>query len=184
MNRSTIRARTPDMSVRISRLLAVAAVALALLGTGTGVASAHDELLRSNPGAGAMLDAAPATVELQFSGDVQELGTEVVVTAADGSTVSDGAVQVDGATVTQPLPADLPGGEYSVDWRVTSADGHPEADSFSFTVAGGDAGPVAGGEASATTETGSTSTTWIVVGAAVVLAAALVVGLRGLRRRS
>src|SRR5690349_10138172 len=130
MNRAPGRARTTDMS---PRLIAVATLTLGLLIAGTGIAQAHDELLGSNPEAGATLDAAPATVQLEFSGDVQELGTEVVVTADDGSTVSDGAVQVDGATVTQPLAADLTGGEYTVDWRVTSADGHPEADSFSFT---------------------------------------------------
>ena len=175
-------------ALRTVRLLLLAAVAtLALLVTGAGVAQAHDELLGSTPVAGSTLEAAPVAVELEFSGDVQELGTEVVVTAPDGSTVSVGAVQVDGATVTQPLAADLPGGEYTVDWRVTSADGHPEADSFSFTVAGGEAAAgttTDGGEAAATTDTGASSTTWIVVGAVVVLAAAAAVGLRGLRRRS
>ena len=163
-------------------LLLTAGAALTLLVTGPGLAQAHDELVGSTPEGAATLDAAPKTVELEFSGDVQELGTEVVVTAADGSTVSEGALQVDGSTVTQPLASDLAGGEYTVDWRVTSADGHPESDSYTFTVIGGTTTDV--GEASATTETGSSSTAWIVVGAGVVLAAALAVGLRGLRRRS
>jgi copper resistance protein C len=168
---------------RLVRLLVLAtATSLALLVTGTGIAQAHDELAGSSPEAGGTVDAAPGTVELEFSGDVQELGSEVVVTAADGSTVSEGALQVDGRTVTQPLAGDLAGGEYTVDWRVTSADGHPESDSYTFTVSGGTTTDV--GEASATTETGSSSTAWIVVAAVVVLAAALAVGLRGLRRRS
>ena len=168
---------------RLVRLLVLAAAtSLAMLVAGSGSAQAHDELVGSTPTTGATLDAAPATVELEFSGDVQELGTEIVVTAADGSTVSEGALQVDGSTVTQPLASDLAGGEYTVDWRVTSADGHPESDSYTFTVTGVKTTDV--GEASATTETGSSSTAWIVVGAVVVLAAALAVGLRGLRRRS
>jgi hypothetical protein len=91
-------------------------------------------------------------------------------------------VQVDGATVVQPLTADLPAGGYTVDWRVTSADGHPLSDRFAFTVAGG-ATDV--GEAAAVTPAGSSSGgIWIAVGAAVVLLVAALAIVRSLRRRS
>src|SRR5699024_10824890 len=36
--------------------------------------------------------------------------------------------------VSHPLADDLPAGEYSVDWRVVSADGHPISGEFTFTV--------------------------------------------------
>ena len=118
---------------------------------------------------------------------------KVAVTADDGTTVSDGPVRVDGRTVAQPLTADLPPGTYTVDWQVTSADGHPLSDEFGFTVSGGttasSSSPATGtstevGEAAATRSTGSSSTTWIVVGALLVLVVTLAVAVRGLRRRS
>ena len=177
------------------RLLAVtAAASLALLVTGMPAASAHDELVGSTPTDGTTVDAAPAEVELQFSGAVQELGTQVVVTSDDGRTVSQGPVQIDGATVVQPLSPDLPAGSYTVDWRVTSADGHPESDEFAFRVAGGTTAGAAAtsaapsttalGEASASSDTGSSSRIWIAAGAVLVLVVAALVAVRQLRRRS
>jgi copper resistance protein C len=178
--------RTPDMhrrplvpSAAARRGAAVFLATLALLLTAPSVAQAHDELVGSSPQAGATLDAAPAQVELQFSGEIQELGTQVVVTADDGTTVSDGPARVDRTTVLQPLAADLPVGAYTVDWRVTSADGHPLSDEFSFTVAG-----AASRNAAASSETESSSGIWIAVGAAVVLLVAGLVAVRQLRRRA
>jgi len=178
--------RRPDSPGAIRRGLAVlVATCLAtagLLGTGTSVAQAHDELLDSIPAAGATLDTAPAQIELELSEDVQPLGTEVVVTADDGTTASDGPVGIDGTTVVQPLTADLPAGFYTVDWRVTSADGHPLSDRFTFTVADGTTDV---GEAAAVTPPESSSGgTWIAVGAAAVLLVAVLVTVRSLRRRS
>ena len=69
----------------IAVLVAACLTTLALLATGIPAAQAHDELLGSSPEAGATLDAAPAAIELEFSGEVQQLGTEVVVTAVDGT---------------------------------------------------------------------------------------------------
>ncbi len=156
-------------------------------------ARAHDALVGSSPDAGATLDAAPTEIELQFSGAIQELGTQVAVTASDGTSVVDGPVQVDGTGVVQPLTPDLPAGDYTVEWRATSADGHPLSDEFSFTVAGGasasanamssEAATVVG-EASATSSTDSSSGMWIGGGAAVVLLVAVLVAVRQLRRRS
>jgi methionine-rich copper-binding protein CopC len=183
----------------ITVLLATCLATLGLLVSGMAVAQAHDELVGSSPEAGATLDAAPPQVELEFSGEIQELGTEVVVTSEDGSTVSDGAVRVDGSTVAQPLTADLPAGSYTVDWRATSADGHPLSDSFSFTVAGdattgAAAGSSAPAPAPATTDVGEASAAspadpssngmWIAGIAAGVLLVAAVVAVRSLRRRS
>src|SRR5829696_2666459 len=84
-------------------LVATCLATLGLLATGMSVAQAHDELLGSRPEAGATLDAAPDRIELEFGAEVQELGTEVVVTADDGTSVTDGPVQVDGTTLVQPL---------------------------------------------------------------------------------
>jgi copper resistance protein C len=171
-------------------LVATWMATVGLLALGTSAAQAHDELLGSTPEAGATLDAAPDRIELEFSEAVQELGTEVLVTSDDGTTVSDGPAQVDGTTVVQPLTADLPAGGYAVDWRVTSADGHPLSDRFTFTVtdgaaAGSSATTADVGEAAAANQTGSSDVgMWITAGAAVVLVVATVVALRRLRRSS
>jgi copper resistance protein C len=201
---NVLRPRTPDMRCRPARvhhglavLLATCLATVGLLATGMSVAHAHDELGSTSPEAGATLDAAPVQVELGFSGEIQQLGTEVVVTSDDGSTVSDGAVRIDGTTAVQPLTADLPAGRYTVDWRAISADGHPLSGTFTFTVAGGaPAGAAASssapspatpdvGEASAAGPASSSSNgLWIAAVATGVLLVAALVAVRPLRRRS
>lgn len=196
-----MRRRLPASPTTAGRGIAVLVGAclatLVLLVTGTPAAQAHDELVGSSPEADARLDAAPEEVELQFSGAIQELGTEVVVTAPDGTSVSDGPVLIDGTRVVQPLTADLSAGGYTVVWRATSADGHPLSDEFAFTVASGSTPGAATsssaapdpttdvGEASASTPAPSPSSgVWIAGAAALLLLVAALVGVRQLRRRS
>jgi copper resistance protein C len=202
--RNVRRPRMPDMRCRPARvrrglavLLAACLATVGLLATGMSVAHAHDELLSTSPEAGETLDAAPAQVELGLSGEIQQLGTQVVVTSGDGSTVSDGAARMDGATVVQPLTAGLPAGRYTVDWRATSADGHPLSDTFTFTVAGGapagaaasstapaPATPDVGAASAAGPASSSSNSPWIAVVATGVLLVAAFVAVRPLRRRS
>lgn len=96
-------------------------------------ASAHDQLTGSDPKDGATVRA-PDRIELTFSGAIGDLGTQVAVTAPDGRSVVEGDPEVDGAVVEQGLVEDLPAGDYTVVWRVTSEDGHPIAGDFSFSV--------------------------------------------------
>lgn len=147
-------------------------------------AAAHDALTAATPADGASVATAPAEVALEFSGVVQELGAQVVVTGPDGTAVGDGEPQVVDTTLTQPLAPDLPAGTYAVDWRVTSPDGHPISGTTSFTVTTGEAAaPVR--EASSSAPAGSSSSgTWIGIGAGVVLLAAVAVAARQLRRRA
>ena len=176
------RPSVPPTAAR--RGIAVLAVTLGLLVTGTSAAQAHDELVSSSPEPGARLDAAPAEVELRFTGAIQELGTEVVVTAADGTRVSDGPVQVDGTTVVQQVTAALPAGVYTVVWRATSADGHPLSDEFAFTVAGPTTTTDVGVVSATSSADSSPSGVWIATGAAVVLMIAALLAVRSFRRRS
>ncbi len=111
----------------------LAAVALAVLAA--PAALAHDEVVEVLPASGETVPAAPDRVELVLSAPAQELGTQVLVTGADGALVSEGPVELRGATVVQPLRADLPAGTYGVQWRVTSSDGHPVTGGSTFTVA-------------------------------------------------
>lgn len=109
-----------------------------------GVASAHDTLLSTDPVDGAK-GAAPDAITLTFSGEVAQVGATVAVTGGDGAAVTDGAPQVEGTTVVQPLVDGLAAGDYEVVWRVTSQDGHPISGSFGFGVEGEAAEGVGGG---------------------------------------
>ena len=121
----------------------VLATTVVLLGAAVPAASAHDELVSTMPAAGATVPARPATVTLDFSGAIQALGTQVLVTGPNGAAVSVGAVEVRTGTVVQPLAAGVTAGVHTVAWRVSSSDGHPLAGEFDFTVAAS-AGATAG----------------------------------------
>lgn len=198
--------RLPAARRRVALLLAACLAVPALLVAGASTAWAHDELVGSVPSADATVPAGPRAVELRMSRPAQELGTRVVVTGPGGTQVSAGGPRVEGATVVQPLAADLPGGAYAVAWQVTSSDGHPLSGTFSFTVAAADpedgattgtpdASEAPAADAADATEPGveeaaaaapadsSSPAGWIAVGAVVVLVAAAALGVRQLRRR-
>jgi hypothetical protein len=78
-------------------------------------------------------------VTVTFDEPAQALGTEMVVLGPDGSTVSTGDAELVENTVSQALVTDLPAGLYTVQWRVTSADGHPLSGALTFTAATGTA---------------------------------------------
>ncbi|MBT1635294.1 copper resistance CopC family protein [Clavibacter michiganensis] len=135
--------------------LATAALALVGLGQGSGPdgalpASAHDYLVSSSPAAGSTIDAAPSEVTLTFNDVILDLGAPggdaggssaaaggssiVQVTGPDGQGThfETGCAVNAGRAVTVPVA--LGGsGEYTVTWRVVSADGHPVSDSIAFT---------------------------------------------------
>lgn len=98
-------------------------------------ASAHDELLSTDPADGATASS-PAQVTLTFSGQIAQVGATVVVTDGDGASVVEGEPVAEGTEVVQALAADLAPGAYDVVWRVTSQDGHPISGTFGFTVEG------------------------------------------------
>jgi methionine-rich copper-binding protein CopC len=118
---------------RVRRVLAVLACALAAVALGAGPAAAHDELLGSLPAAGSTVDSAPDQVVLMFAEPAVAIGTMVAVTGPDGTKLAQGDAQLVGSTVVQALAPGRPAGTYTVDWRVTSADGHPVTGSFTFT---------------------------------------------------
>ncbi|UWX97273.1 copper resistance protein CopC [Arthrobacter zhaoxinii] len=102
-------------------------------------AAAHDELTGSTPANGAVLEAAPESVELVFSNNPAAIGSRVQVLDAAGTDWADGDVRILDNTATQPLRSSLPAGTYTVNWRVVSSDAHPigDGESFTFTVTGG-----------------------------------------------
>ena len=117
--------------VRLSAGLAALLLALAL--APVAPASAHAALISSSPADGAVVDAVPDAVELTFS-EVVATPAYVVVTGPDGRTVSEGKPQVADASVSQPTgPSDVEG-QYTVNYRIVSADGHPVSGTVRFSV--------------------------------------------------
>lgn len=148
---------------RLRRLLWVVLCAVAVTALGAAPASAHDDLLGTTPADGTTLATAPDQVVLTFTDPAVALGTQVVVTGPDGTDLAQGAVQLVGSTVVQPLAAARPAGVYRVDWRVTSADGHPVSNTFTFTVTS-PSGPVS---ATPTTSPDVTATATATAGAPI-----------------
>jgi len=96
-------------------------------------AAAHNPPPVPTPADGATVATAPDEVVLTFTDVVLDVGAAIKVTAPDGSDIIEGDPVVDDKVVTQPLADERPAGEYSVAWRVTSADGHPVDGTFVFT---------------------------------------------------
>ena len=116
-------------------LLGLALLATLLLSVvGALPASAHSTLLSQTPEDGAELDEVPEAVVLTFNEDITDLGSDIVITGPDGEDASGDDTTIDGAEVSRPVADDLSAGEYSVDWRVVSADGHPISGEFTFTL--------------------------------------------------
>ena len=120
------------------RALAAAAAALLLAMGGLLVAapaSAHDELVSTDPAADTAVDALPAELTLTFSGELaaDPGATELQVTDAAGTSLADGDPVVQGTAVTQPLTGEA-SGPITVLWKVVSSDGHPISGQYAFTV--------------------------------------------------
>ena len=115
-------------------------------------ALAHDDLA----GAEVVTSADDGTVtgvRLQFSNEIIAVGTEVVATSADGTSVADGAPEVSGRDVVQDLTTPLPAGTVTIAWRVVSSDGHPITGALALTIDGDGRGALADAES----ETGTTA---------------------------
>lgn len=108
---------------------------LGAIGVSADPAAAHATLLQTTPGDEAVVDKAPATLELRFSEPVQAGGGGVTVFGPTGKRADRGSAQrrEGGTVVTAPVDAD-PQGTYTVAWRVTSDDGHTITGSFVFHV--------------------------------------------------
>lgn len=115
------------------RAAAVGLAALTIVALAGSPAAAHNELIASTPEDGAVLETAPAAVELEFTEQVDKRFARVAVTDAAGDVVPLPPARVQGTKVIQRLSLPEPGW-YRVGFRVVSTDGHPVEDSISFTV--------------------------------------------------
>lgn len=120
----------------IRHILTTLALALCVLMVPVSAASAHDSIAGSNPKDGQTLKMVPDTVSLAFTSPPIALGSEVLVTDAEGKNWAEGKVEIIDNTVKQRVSGDAPIGKYKVSWRVVSEDSHPIEGTFEFTVAG------------------------------------------------
>ncbi|MER2135132.1 MAG: copper resistance CopC family protein [Arthrobacter sp.] len=117
-------------------------------------AHAHDELVSSNPADGAVLEAAPSEIELVFSSELMDLGNQVIVEDSAGNNVAESEPVLTRETLVQAVPA-LEAGDYKVNWRAVSSDGHPITGTFSFTVNAAEGAETAAPSTAATTPAAS-----------------------------
>jgi LPXTG-motif cell wall-anchored protein len=122
------------------RIMFVLVAALLLSMALFSVASAHAELVSSNPAASAKLDQAPAKVTLVFSEEISDKETESFFTVTDeqGASVGTGKLDtndLDHKTLAGTLKAGLGAGIYTVKWQTITPDDNGKSDgSFTFGV--------------------------------------------------
>ncbi|MFN8597100.1 MAG: copper resistance protein CopC [Anaerolineae bacterium] len=120
---------------RLLRISLFLTLVLALLVA--GVASAHADLVKSNPAANSTLDTAPSTITLDFSEAIELSFSKITVLFEDGSAADNGDSAVS-PTDPKQLSISLKEarqGTYVVSWRVLSAvDGHITSGAFVFSV--------------------------------------------------
>ncbi|MER5196263.1 copper resistance CopC/CopD family protein [Streptomyces sp. NPDC002755] len=110
---------------------------LVLLLLGGGPASAHAALRSADPADGSVVGTAPGSITLTFTESVGLLDDSFRVFDPDNRRVDTGAAgHADGRadTARVKLPARLGTGTFTVAWRVVSADSHPIAGAFTFSV--------------------------------------------------
>jgi len=163
--RSSIEQRNEDPNVK--RWLLIAAITCGAALFGAYPASAHSELVSSDPPADATLAVAPIGVGLVFNQDIKTSFATMSLIGPDEEQWAQGPATVEGPNVSVPVKGGLPNGQYTVGYRVTSADGHPITGSYTFSVAGTatdietepSSGTAPSGSASSTSPSSSAPTT-------------------------
>jgi copper transport protein len=128
---------------RVGALAGLLLGALAVLLGPAAPASAHAALDRTSPAANAVLATAPAEVVLTFTEPVRAVPDKIRVIGPDGRRADQGKPVVSGPVVTIPLRTTAPRGTYLVSYRVVSADSHPLAGGYTYSVGAPSAPPSA-----------------------------------------
>ncbi|WP_427166771.1 copper resistance CopC/CopD family protein [Streptomyces sp. C1-1] len=127
---------TPTITPRRTRALVLLFLAvIGVLLAGAGPASAHAALTGSDPAQGVVVDKAPTQVTLSFSEKVATSDDSLRVLDPKGKRVDTGKpANISGTSYAVQLKSGLPDGTYTVSWQVVSADSHPVAGAFTFSI--------------------------------------------------
>ncbi|MER5520166.1 copper resistance protein CopC [Streptomyces sp. NPDC002763] len=125
------RTITPRLRTLVLLFLAVTGALLA----GAGPASAHAALTGSDPAQGVVVPKAPDQVSLTFSENVSLNNNSIRVLDPKGKRVDLAKPNnLTGTTYGVQLKSGLGKGTYTVAWQVVSADSHPVAGAYTFSV--------------------------------------------------
>ncbi|GEB59775.1 copper resistance CopC/CopD family protein [Streptomyces gardneri] len=128
----------PRLGTAVARLLILAAALLGTLLAGAAPASAHAALTGSDPRDGAVVATAPKEVNLTFSEQVAMSADSIRVLDPAGRRADTGEMRdlCSGSVIRYGvgLRAGLPDGTYTVAWQTVSADSHPIAGAFTFSI--------------------------------------------------
>ncbi|MYY00597.1 hypothetical protein GT045_38910 [Streptomyces sp. SID486] len=126
---------TRTIAPRLRTLLLLCLAVTGALLAGAGPASAHAALTGSDPAQGVVVDKAPTQVSLTFSEKVAMSDDSLRVLDPRGKPVQTGGpANVSGTTYAVQLKSGLSKGTYTVTYQVVSADSHPVAGAFTFSV--------------------------------------------------
>jgi len=148
-------AQPPRLRVvgRLARRAVLAAVVAGTVMLLAGPVSAHAVLESSDPQPDALLATLPTAVTLHYDEAVTIVPGSLRVYGPDGERVDRGDAQHPGGIgpdVSVHLRSDAARGTYLVSWRVVSADSHPVAGAYTFSVGRASAAPPVPHDASAT----------------------------------
>ncbi len=132
------------MIARLAAAALVSAVLSVLALAGAGIASAHAVRIAADPAPDSSVGAGPGRASATFNEQLKTDFAAMTVVGPDGNLWSTGPTDVKGAVASVALRPLGPTGTYTVNYRVTSADGHVlnGAWSFDLTAAGtGTPGP-------------------------------------------
>lgn len=124
------------------RRIAILLASLFLTLLGLSPVHAHAELLSMSPQPGSTVTETLQEISLTFGEDVQAMGSTVVVLDSAGSEVQSG-MTITGPQVSVTLGDLSTVGEYTVNYRINSSDGHIIEGSQAFTYNGPVSVPIA-----------------------------------------
>ncbi|MYS26157.1 hypothetical protein GTW38_04220, partial [Streptomyces sp. SID7804] len=126
---------TQTIALRVRTLVLLFLAVTGALLAGAAPVSAHAALTGSDPAQGAVVDRAPGQVSLTFSEQIALSDDAVRVLDPKGKRVDKGdPANPSGTTYTVRLLGGLPDGTYTVAYQVVSADSHPVAGAFTFSI--------------------------------------------------
>jgi len=124
----------------VTRLLGLAAVAILAFGlsavalTSAGPAWSHATLVSSSPADGEQVPVPPSRVSATFNEPMQTQFAAMTLIGPDGGQYGAGEPTVDDTVISVAVRPGGPAGDYTANYRATSADGHVVSGSWTFRV--------------------------------------------------